>query len=88
MVLAVSVNSYLLLTNYLQRLRNYFLNREEGQATAEYLLVLLMAAVIVFVVTKMFASKGSHNPVSTLVGNLVDGLVGSAGKIIKSFLWT
>lgn len=59
---------------------------QQGQATAEYVLVLLMAAVVVFVVTKMFGQTGGGNPITSLVSNLLNGLVGSAGKIIQSFL--
>ena len=83
---SISCKAYSLKDKIFERPMIHSKREQKGQATAEYLLVLLMAAVVVFVVTKMFGASGSSNPVTNLVGSLLNGLVGSAGKIIKSFL--
>ncbi len=59
--------------------------RERGQATAEYALVLLLAAVVAFVVTKFFAQSGSSNPITNIVGQMV-GKVWDVARHFVPFL--
>jgi Flp pilus assembly pilin Flp len=47
-------------------------NREAGQTTAEYALVLLVAGVVVGVLAAFVKSGGLDNLFQTIVGQLVD----------------
>ena len=85
-MLNMSIYGYSWLQTAASRVRKNLQSQQQGQATSEYLLVMLMAAVVVFVVTKIFGSSGGGNPITSLVGDLLSGLVGNAGKIIKTFL--
>lgn len=76
---------YVRLQDLSHRFERYVERGEQGQATAEYALVLLLAAVVAFVVTKYFSKEGGSNPITGIVGGALDKVWGVA-KHFVSFL--
>ena len=56
---------------------------ERGQGTAEYALVLLVAAGVAFIVAKYFSSGGGKGLLETLMGAIIGKLSGAVGGLLK-----